>query len=317
MRAAHRCSRRELIAAALLGWSGARAAQRAGAGAARPTASSDLITKPIPSTGERLPAIGLGTDAFYRSEQAAIQAEIERMVQLGGRVIDTSADYGDSEELIGEALAALRVRERVFLATKLTASGGGFFGLGGGLGGQASFERSLRRLRTSRVELLQVHNLDGVDALMPSMQRWKQAGQVRYLGVTTSERSKHHALLEFMRRYPLDFIQVDYSIANRDAETAIFPGAIERRIAVLVNLPFGQAALFRAAQGRQLPSWAAELGVSSWGQYFLKYVISHPAVTCAIPGSTRVSHMEDNQQAGRGVLPDASMREQMERYWRG
>ncbi len=282
-------------------------------GTAAPSAGP--ITKAIPSTGERLPVIGLGTDAFYRSEQPAIEAEIGRMVQLGGTVIDTASDYGDSESLIGDALATLGLRRQIFLATKLTA-GGGVFGIGSDLGGEGSFQRSLRRLRTERIDLLQVHNLDGVDRLMPLMQRWKQAGQIRYIGVTVSVQWQHDQLVQAMRRYPLDFIQVDYSISNRDAEKVIFPTALERKLAVLVDLPLGRASLIREAQGHPLPPWAADIGISSWSQLFLKYVISHPAVTCAIPGSTKLAHLEDNQAAARGVLPDSGARERMQRYWR-
>ena len=302
-------SRRQLLGQGLGALLGAAAARIPAAPAPQP----QLITKVIPSTGERLPAIGLGTDAFYRSEQVAIRAEIERMAQLGGTVIDTSSDYGDSEALIGEAVAASSLRTRLFLATKLTA-GGGMFGLG--VGGEASLRRSLQRLRTDRVDLLQVHNLDGVGQLMPTMQRWKREGQTRYLGVTVSVHWQHDELVQAMRRYPLDFIQVDYAIDNRDAEHVIFPTALERRVAVLVNLPLGRASLISRARGKALPRWAAELGISSWSQFFLKYVISHPAVTCAIPGSTKVAHLEDNQQAARIPLPDSAYRERMERYWR-
>jgi aryl-alcohol dehydrogenase-like predicted oxidoreductase len=301
-------SRRELLGVGL-----AAVALRAAPAlmAAEPVAS--LITKAIPSSGERLPAIGLGTDAFQRSQQEAIRAEIERMVELGGSVIDTSSDYGDSEALIGDALSASKLRGRLFLATKLTGSGG-LFGLG--VGGDQSFRRSLQRLRTDRVDLLQVHNLDGVDALMPMMQHWKQQGQTRYLGVTVSVAWQHDALVATMRRYALDFIQVDYSIDDRDAERIIFPTALERRIGVLVNLPLGRASLIRQARGKPLPPWAAELAIGSWSQFFLKYVISHPAVTCAIPGSTQVAHLQDNQMAARLPLPSAADRARMERYWR-
>lgn len=304
-------SRREVVGAGLL----------AGLGAGRGhlvlgASSSTLITKIIPSTGERLPAIGLGTDSFRPSEKAAIQAEIKRMTELGGSVIDTSSDYGDSEVLIGEALQALGVRDRLFIATKLTA-GAPFFGLGGGVGGEQSFHRSQERLHTQRIDLLQVHNLDGVDSLMPMMQQWKKDGQIRYLGVTVSISWQHHAIAEAMRRYPLDFIQVDYSIASRGAEAEVLPTAMERKVAVLANLPLGRASLIRQAAGRKLPVWAADIGVSSWSQFFLKYVISHPAVTCAIPGSTKVAHLEDNQGAARGPLPDAAMRRKMEHYWAG
>jgi aryl-alcohol dehydrogenase-like predicted oxidoreductase len=270
-----------------------------------------LITKAIPSSGEKLPAIGLGTDKFGLDAREPILAEIQRMQQLGGTVIDTAAAYGDSESLIGEALAGSR--ERMFVATKLTAGGGGF--RGGGVGGQASFERSLMRLRTPRVDLLQVHNLDGVDALLPLMQQWKQAGKIRYLGITTSRVAQHEQMIGYLRKYPLDFVQVDYSLDNRDAAQILLPLAQDRHVAVLANVPFGFGNLLRRAQTRKLPPWAADIDVTSWGQFLLKYVISHPAVTCAIPGSTQVAHLIDNHAAARGRLPDEAMRRRMEQFW--
>ncbi|HYM29202.1 MAG TPA: aldo/keto reductase [Steroidobacteraceae bacterium] len=292
-------SRREFVAGATL----------TGAWLARPlpvlgAATQPLITRALPASGEKIPAIGLGTDAFNSGARAEIRAELQRMPELGGTLVDTSDDYGDSEALIGDALAGLGTRERLFLATKL--SGGG---------GAEVFQRSLERLRTKRVDLLQVHNLNGVDKLLPLLQEWKQAGRIRYFGVTTSRLAQHAELLEIMRRHPLDFIQVDYSIENRDAAAAILPLALERRMAVLINLPFGRSSLFRQAAGRQLPPWAADLDISSWAQYFLKYVISHEAVTCAIPGSTQLKHLEDNQGAAHGRLPDAAARQRMEQFW--
>jgi diketogulonate reductase-like aldo/keto reductase len=267
-----------------------------------------LITKAIPSTGEKLPVIGLGTDAFKESVRDEIRDEIKRMSELGGTVIDTAAAYGDSEALIGDALATLGIRDRMFIATKLV-------GTGFGTTGADSLARSQQRLKTQRIDLLQVHNLNGVAELIGPLQQWKKQQTIRYIGVTTSRVSQHGDLLEVMRKYPLDFIQVDYSIANREAADKILPLALERKLAVLVNLPFGRASLFKEAAERKLPPWAADIDVSSWAQYFLKYVISHPAVTCAIPGSTRVAHLADNQAAGRGRLPDASMRHKMEEYW--
>jgi aryl-alcohol dehydrogenase-like predicted oxidoreductase len=270
-----------------------------------------LITKAIPSTGEKLPAIGLGTDKFELDERDAILAEIKRMQELGGTVIDTAAAYGDSETLIGEALAGSR--DRMFIATKLTASGRGF--REGGVGGQASFERSLMRLRTTKIDLLQVHNLDGVDALLPQLQQWKQAGKIRYIGITTSRVAQHEQMIGYLRKYPLDFVQVDYSLDNRDAANVLLPLAQDRHVAVLANVPFGFGNLLRQAQTRKLPAWAADIDVTSWGQFLLKYVISHPAVTCAIPGSTQVAHLTDNQGAARGRLPEAAMRRRMEKFW--
>lgn len=302
------CTRRRVLLGLAAGTGALLGARVA---AAAPQAA--LITKAIPATGERLPVIGLGTDKFRDADQQAITAEIRRMQQLGGKVIDTAAAYGDSEALIGQALAAADLGGRMFLATKLTASGSGYFGRG--LGGAASFERSLKLLKTQRVDLLQVHNLDGVDELMPQLQQWKQAGRIRYIGITTSRVSQHEQLLDFMRRHPLDFIQVDYSIDNRDAAGKVLPLAAQRGMAVLANVPFGFGATLRQAQTRKLPAWAADIDVTSWGQFLLKYVVSHPAVTCAIPGSTQVAHLEDNQGAARGRLPDEAQRRKMEQFW--
>lgn len=270
-----------------------------------------LITKPIPSTGERLPAVGLGTDKFRSSERDAIQAEIQRLQQMGGTVIDTAAAYGDSESLIGDARAALGIRDRMFLATKLSVNEAGT----ATRAGQESFDRSLARLKTQRVDLLQVHNLEGVEALLPLLQQWKKGGRIRYIGITTSRVEQHSRMVEYMRQYPLDFVQVDYSIADREAASSVLPLALERRIAVLGNVPFGFGSVLRQAQTRKLPDWAAEIDVTSWSQFLLKYVISHPAVTCVIPGSTRVEHLEENQRAGRGRLPDEAMRRRMEQVW--
>ena len=274
-----------------------------------PTSSARLIAKAIPATGEWLPAIGIGTDSFRKGVREEIRAELKRMHELGAAVIDTAAAYGDSEALIGEALESLGIRDRMFLATKLVGSS--TFGPAG----TESLARSLERLKTGRVDLLQVHNLNRVAELIPHLQEWKRSGRIRYFGVTTSRASQHAELAEVMRTYRLDFVQVDYSIANRAAAETILPLALEHRIAVLVNLPFGRASLFHEAAGRALPAWAADIDVTSWAQYFLKYVISHPAVTCAIPGSTSLAHLEDNQAAGRGRLPDGAMRRRMEDYW--
>jgi diketogulonate reductase-like aldo/keto reductase len=300
--------RRRFIAAALAFGLGPLPLRRLVVAEPSATAALPLITKAIPASGERLAAIGIGTDSFRESAREEIRAELARMSELGATVIDTAAAYGDSEALIGDALAGLGTRARMFIATKLV--GGGF-----GVTGAESLARSLERLKTTHLDLLQVHNLNGVATLLPTMQQWQKDKKIRYIGVTTSRVSQHADMIATMRAYPLDFIQVDYSIANRDAAQTILPLALERKIAVLVNLPFGRSSLFRAAAGRALPPWAADIDVASWAQYFLKYVISHPAVTCAIPGSTQLTHLIDNQAAGRGRLADESMRRRMEAYW--
>lgn len=276
-------------------------------------ALSAPLTKPIPSTGERLPVVGLGTDKFRADERAVIQAEIQRMAQLGGKVIDTAAAYGDSEDVIGQSVAALGIRDRLFLATKLTASGAGMFGMG--LAGKASLDHSLEVLKTPHIDLLQVHNLDGVDTLWPQLEQWKREGKIRYIGITTSRDSQHAPMVDYMRKYPLDFVQVNYSVANRDADKNVLPLALERKIAVLANIPFGFGRVLRQAESRKLPAWTADIDVTSWSQLLLKYVISHPAVTCTIPGSTQLAHLEQNQAAARGRMPDAATRRKIEQLW--
>jgi aryl-alcohol dehydrogenase-like predicted oxidoreductase len=175
----------------------------------------------------------------------------------------------------------------------------------------------MQRLQTSRIDLLQVHGMNGTDTLLPLMSEWKKAGKIRYIGVTTSSVQQHAQLAAAMRQYPLDFVQVDYSIGNRSAEREVFPVAFDRKIGVLVNLPLGRATLLQAASKQQLPTWASGENIQSWSQFLLKYVISHPAITCAIPGTTNVEHLVDDLGACRGQLPDAATRRKMEEVWAG
>ncbi len=280
------------------------------------TPALPLITKAIPATGEKLPVIGIGTNAFRDANQADLQAILKRMQELGGSLIDTAASYGESEGVIGRALAELGTRDKMFISTKFNAAGKGFSAQDI-VSGKESFERSLERLKTKRVDLLEVHRLDGLDELMPVMQEYKQAGKIRYLGVTTFRNQEHDRMVEAMRKYPMDFIQIDYSLANRNAAEKVFPVAMERKVAVMINVPLGgrRGSLFQEVAGRELPKWAADFGATTWSQFFLKYVVSHPGVTCAIPGSTKLSHLEDNQAAGRGRLPNAAERKRMEEFW--
>ncbi len=302
-----RLTRRQVLGAGLtgavtLGLSSLRAAP-AGAADATTQAAVPLITRPIPATGQRLPVIGIGTNAFGEDQLATLRSVLQRMVQLGGALIDTAASYGESEQVIGEIVAQLGIRSRVFLATKLTDA--------------STFQRSLKRLRTDHLDLLQVHNLENIDALWPQLTRWKQAGRIRYIGMTTSNPAQHADMARLMRSYPVDFIEVDYSIADRDAARELLPLAQQRRVAVIADVPLGgrRASNLATVSGKPLPGFVAGLGVSDWAQLLLKYVISHPAITCTIPGSTRVDHLEDNQAAGRGAPMDAAMRMQLEQYW--
>lgn len=273
-----------------------------------------LLTRPIPSSGELLPVIGLGTNAYGVSDPGEIakrRAVVARLIELGAKVIDTARAYGDSELVVGRILADLRARDRVFLATKMP--------IDGELSDPAVIvAETFRRLGNETVDLLQIHNMHGTDQLMPTLRRLKDERRTRYIGATTSRDEQYPALLAAMRAHPLDFVQVDYSIGNRNAAAEILPAAADRPIAVLVNMPFGgrrDGNLLRKLGDRPLPPWAAEIGAASWAEVLLKYVLSHPAVTCAIPGTTSVANLEANLRAARGPLPDAALRRRMEADW--
>lgn len=294
----------------------------AGASAAGPLSSLaqalfDLprITKPIPSTGEELPVIGLGTNAYSaetEEEMAPLRDVLLRMPQLGGSVVDTARVYGRSEQVIGRIVEDLGNRDDLFIATKTPIRGDVS-------DAEAALEVSFRDLRTEVIDLMQIHNLHGTDDLMPVFERAKEAGRIRYIGMSTSTDRQYEGMLEAMRRYPLDFIQVDYSIDNRTAAEQVLPLAAEREIAVLTNTPFGgrrnAASLFETVADVELPHWVGDFDVTSWAQLFLKYVVSHPAVTAAIPGTTQLRHLLDNQGAGRGRLPDEAERRRIEQLW--
>jgi aryl-alcohol dehydrogenase-like predicted oxidoreductase len=274
-------------------------------------AAANVVTRPIPSSGEHVPVIGVGTNQFGRTEYSAVKGVLERMHALGGRVIDTAAGYGGSEAAIGRALAELNLREEMFIATKFNAEGGR------GIGGLPSFEQSLDRLQVDKVDLMFIHSLNSVEPLISTLIDLKESGRVRYIGITTVIRQQHPQMMQYMREYPLDWIQIDYSLGNRAAETDVFPLAIERKIGVMLAVPFRApgGSMFARVAGRELPDWARELGAGSWAQVFLKYAVSHPAVTCAIPGTDDVEHAEENTRAGHGRLPDAAMRAEIERFW--
>jgi aryl-alcohol dehydrogenase-like predicted oxidoreductase len=286
--------------------------------------SLQLIRKAIPSTGEKLPVIGLGENGILRvakSSYGAIGDVLKRSYELGGRVIDTAANYGDSEEVVGKAIAEMHHRKEMFLATKFEAAGAMPDEPQNNVFAEESFERSLMRLQTNYIDLMQAHHLASVAPLMPLLRRLKKSGKVRYIGITSIAVDEHSLLIEYMRKYPIDFIQVDYSLGNRQAAEAVFPVARERRIAVLVAEPLGgrfapgAKSLMDQVSNRELPSWASDIDVTNWSQFFLKYVISHPDVTCAIPGATKIEHLEQNGIAGRGRIADAAMRRRMEAFW--
>ena len=274
------------------------------------------ITKPIPSSGEQLPVIGLGTNAYSVNtpeQMAPLREVLDQMPRLGGKVIDTARAYGRSEAVIGEILEALGTRKQWFIATK-TPIGGDFSNP------QAVLDVSFKALRTDVIDLMQIHMMAGLTEMMPLFDKAKAAGRIRYIGISTSSDNQYDQLMTAMRTYPLDFVQVDYSIENRNAAESVLALAQERKVGVLINVPFGgrgkgAASTFAKVKGRELPDWAAEFDASSWAQVFLKYIVSHPAVNATIPGTTQRRNLEDNQGAGRGRLPDAAMRRRIEQFW--
>jgi diketogulonate reductase-like aldo/keto reductase len=267
-----------------------------------PASSLPLITKPIPSTGEPIPVIGIGTRT-YASATDGIREVLKGLGESGCTMVDTAAGYGNSEVVIGEITQGLANRAKLFLATKV------------GNGGKAEIDASFTRLRTDRIDLNYVWNLNNVDANLGLLREYKAAGKIKYLGVTTSSDGQYGQLEQIMRTQALDFVQLDYAIDNRNVEERLLPLALERRIAVVTNLPFGRTSLLTRVAGKPLPDWAAEIDVKTWPQFFLKYNVSHPAITVAIPGTTRPEHLADNVQGARGRLPDAAIRRRMEQYF--
>jgi aryl-alcohol dehydrogenase-like predicted oxidoreductase len=304
-----RMNRRDALLAALsvgAGMAVSRAVLSASAGSS--------LTRAIPSSGQKLAVIGVGTNNYNvadADEVAARRGVLEQLPMQGGALIDTAPLYGRAEEVIGDLLAGLHNREQLFLATKVMTPDA--------KAGAASMEESMRRLKTQHIDLMQVHNLIGVEAMIPVLQEWKKAGRIGYYGITTSSPGQHGQLMDYMRRLPLDFIQVDYSLANRGAADEVLPLAQQKGIAVIANSPFGgrraAASVFGQVAGKPLPDWAAGIQVTSWSQLFLKFVVSHPAVTCTVPGTTTVGHLQDNMAAARGTLPDAALRQKMEALW--
>lgn len=283
-----------------------------GAGALLPPALalSPLLTRPVPSTGARLPIVGIGTNRFafgVPAYFARLRDTLTAFAKLGGKVVDTAPAYGNAESVIGAILAETGLREQLFLATKV--------GQESAADGRESLAQSCAALRSRYLDLVQLHSLRGVESVLPVLREEQAAGRIGHLGVTTSNAGQYAEMEAVMRRQRLDFIQVDYAVGNRGAAERLLPLAAERGIAVLVNLPFGRGAQFRAVGRRPLPEWAAEIDCRSWAQVFLKYVLAHPAVTCAIPGSTQVVHVVDNLGAARGRLPDPAQRQTIARYF--
>jgi len=271
---------------------------------ARPTfaQTSELLTREIPGSGERLPAVGLGTaQVFDTNDEATRQkaaAVLQALIAGGGHLVDTSSVYADSEALLGDVIAAGRLRQKLFVATKLESPNA------------AELKRSQTRLKGEKLDLLQFHNVRDPQRSLVQFKEWKAQGVCRYIGITSTRHSDFGAIEAVLLRERPDFVQVDFSLDDREAEKRILPAAAEAKAAVLTALPFGRARLFRAVRGKEIPDWARPFA-ETWGQFFLKYLLSDPRVTAVIPGTADPAHMTDNLGAMRGPLPDPEQRKQM------
>ena len=269
------------------------------------------LMRPIPRHAEQLPAMGLGTYSTFdvgdgESGRAPLGEVLRLFAELGGRVVDSSPMYGSAESVVGDLATTLKLRHKLFLATKVW--------INGREAGIRQMRTSMQRMQTAKMDLMQVHNLVDVDTHLATLRAWKDQELVRYLGITHYTESSYVSLERLMRREPLDFVQLNYSIESREAERRLLPLAQERGIGIIVNRPFEQAGLFGKVRGATLPPWAAEFDCQSWAQFFLKYILAHPAVTCVIPATSKPKHLVDNMQAGVGRLPDAQMQEKMIKY---
>ena len=263
----------------------------------------------FPQAKVNLPKIGLGTwQTFDVGASSSARAPLREVLKLlDGNVVDSSPMYGSSETVAGDLIAELGMRDRLFVATKVWTSGRE--------DGIAQMETSFRRLRVKVMDLMQVHNLVDAATHTKTLQQWKSEGRVRHIGITHYTSSAYSEVERWLKTGNNDFVQINYSLGEREAEKRLLPLAAEKKVQVIINRPFAEGALFRRTKGKPLPSWAAELEIASWAQYFLKWIVSHPAVTVAIPGTGRPDHMKDNLAAGNGPMPDAAARKKMQEYF--
>jgi diketogulonate reductase-like aldo/keto reductase len=273
--------------------------------------SSTMLTRTIPAGGEKLPVIGIGTWQTFDvgssdADRQPLEQVLSLLVKLGGRVVDSSPMYGRSEEVIGDLAAKLHLREQLFLATKVWTRGK--------QAGIESMERSFARFQTKRIDLMQVHNLVDVSTQLQTMREWKAQGRFRYIGVTHYNSSAFAEVENVLRSEKVDFLQINYSIGEREAEERILPLAQERNVGVIVNRPFGGGDLFSRVRSKPLPAWASEFDCHSWAQFLLKWIVAHPAVTCVIPATNNPDHLREDAEAGIGRLPNAKMRQRMLEY---
>ncbi len=270
------------------------------------------LKKAIPTSGEHVAAVGLGTSRTFDVKlNDALMPQLQNVLQAffdhGGQLIDSSPMYGAAETVTGTLLKGVKNSGELFAATKVWTDGRD--------AGIAQMHESMQKMNVAVMDLMQIHNLRDWKTHLPTLREWKEEGKIRYLGITTSHGRFHNELMTIMKTEPLDFVQFSYNLANREVEPTLLSIAAERGIATLINRPFQRGDLFRQVKGRALPAWAGEIDCATWGQIFLKYVISHPAVTSVIPATSKLKHMLDNMAAGFGRMPDAQMRLTMERHF--
>lgn len=273
-----------------------------------------IIERTIPASGEKIPAIGMGTwqtfDVGNRaSERSSLEEVLKLFVETGGKLIDSSPMYGSAEEVVGELAAKLDLHPSLFMATKVWTTGEEK--------GRQQMQQSMDLLKVSTLDLMQVHNLVDYKKHLNTLRAWKEEGKVRYIGITHYTTSAYPDLIQAMKEFPVDFVQFNYSIQTREAEDSILPFAADQGVAVIINRPFEEGKVFSRTKGKDLPAWAADFDCHSWSQFFLTYIISHPAVTCAIPATANLKHLKDNMSAGRGSLPDEAGRKKMVDYFSG
>jgi diketogulonate reductase-like aldo/keto reductase len=277
--------------------------------------SNDKImnTRIIPSSGEKLPVIGLGTWQSFDvgnsvNERAPLKEVLNILINHGGSVIDSSPMYGRSEKVVGDLTTELKLKDKIFEATKVWTKG-----KAAGIG---QMNNSIKLMHANPMDLMQVHNLQDWDTHLTTLKKWRAIGQVRYIGITHYHSGGYDEMEKIMKSEPIDFIQINYNLAVRDAAERILPLAKDKGIAVLINRPYEGGSLFRKSKGKALPDWSQEFDAKTWGQFFLKFILSHPAVTCVIPGTSKPKHMLDNVQAGFGELPSVEMHKKMTSIFR-
>jgi len=274
--------------------------------------ATTMLTRPIPATGEALPVIGLGTWQVFdvgadASARAPLRDVLRTFFAAGGRMVDSSPMYGASESVVGDLCTELTICEPLFVATKVWTSGRD--------AGIRQMETSFKRLRVEKMDLMQVHNLVDVATHAKTLADWKAKGRVRFIGITHYTSSAYADVEKWLKTGQYDFLQINYSLAERESAQRLLPLARERNVAVIANRPFAEGAMFRRVRGKPVPEWAKEAGMATWAQYFLKWIVSHPAVTCAIPGTGRADHLADNLAAGTGPLPAEALRARMAEHF--